>query len=280
MIRFSEIFYSIQGEGRWIGTPSVFIRLFGCNFECRGFGQGRDQSKWVPREWMPHRIDPKIREYKSFHELPVPEIGCDSSATWAKEYMHLTTYEKPSLVAKRLIEITPNKKWENIHLVITGGEPLMWQKQLPELLSDEKLKDLKHITFETNGTQKLRPQFIEFLENAHFYTTFACSAKLSISGEPWKKAIRPEVVNMYSKVKNSELFFKFVVQDEQCLHDVNKALAEYNLPNDTPVFLMPVGGTQETLNLTERQVADVSLANGFKFSPRLHVGLFGNAWGT
>ena len=229
---------------------------------------------------MPHRIDPKIREYKSFHELPVPEIGCDSSATWAKEYMHLTTYEESSLVAKRLTEITPNKKWENIHLVITGGEPLMWQKQLPELLSDEKLKDLKHITFETNGTQKLRPQFIEFLESAHFYTTFACSAKLSISGEPWKKAIRPDVVNMYSKVKNSELFFKFVVQDEQCLHDVNKALAEYNLPDDTPVFLMPVGGTQETLNLTERQVADVSLANGFKFSPRLHVGLFGNAWGT
>ena len=99
------------------------------------------------------KIDPKIKEYKSFHELPVPAIGCDSSATWAKEYMHLTTYEKPSLVAERLIEITPNKKWENIHLVITGGEPLMWQKQLPELLSNEKLKNLKHITFETNGTQ-------------------------------------------------------------------------------------------------------------------------------
>ena len=68
MIRYSEIFYSIQGEGRWMGTPSVFIRLFGCNFECRGFGQGRDQSKWVIRESMPHKIDPKIDKYKSFKD--------------------------------------------------------------------------------------------------------------------------------------------------------------------------------------------------------------------
>ena len=88
-IKYSEIFYSIQGEGRWVGTPSVFIRLFGCNFECRGFGQGRDKSKWVPKEQMPHVIDPNRLNYKSYEDLPVPTIGCDTSATWSHLYKHI-----------------------------------------------------------------------------------------------------------------------------------------------------------------------------------------------
>ena len=66
-IKYSEAFYSIQGEGRWVGTPSVFLRMFGCNFECRGFGQGRDQSKWLPKDQMPHVTDPNRLKYKSYH---------------------------------------------------------------------------------------------------------------------------------------------------------------------------------------------------------------------
>ena len=34
MYRVNEIFYSIQGEGRWTGTPMVFLRLAGCNLHC------------------------------------------------------------------------------------------------------------------------------------------------------------------------------------------------------------------------------------------------------
>lgn len=33
-MRINEIFYSIQGEGHWSGTPSVFIRFSGCNLKC------------------------------------------------------------------------------------------------------------------------------------------------------------------------------------------------------------------------------------------------------
>ena len=81
-IKYSEAFYSIQGEGVHMGTPSVFLRLFGCNFECNGFGQGRDKSKWVPKDQMPHVTDPNRLNYKSYAELPVSHIGCDSSASW------------------------------------------------------------------------------------------------------------------------------------------------------------------------------------------------------
>jgi len=51
-IRYSEMFYSVQGEGRFVGVPSVFFRTFGCNFECRGFGQPRDN--FIPIDQMPH----------------------------------------------------------------------------------------------------------------------------------------------------------------------------------------------------------------------------------
>ena len=36
--RVTEVFYSVQGEGQFVGVPSVFLRVFGCNFKCEGFG--------------------------------------------------------------------------------------------------------------------------------------------------------------------------------------------------------------------------------------------------
>jgi organic radical activating enzyme len=33
-LQLSEIFYSVQGEGTWTGTPAVFVRLAGCNLAC------------------------------------------------------------------------------------------------------------------------------------------------------------------------------------------------------------------------------------------------------
>ena len=43
-LKISEIFYSAQGEGRFVGVPSVFLRTFGCNFTCGGFGMKVDYS--------------------------------------------------------------------------------------------------------------------------------------------------------------------------------------------------------------------------------------------
>jgi len=107
-LRHSEMFYSIQGEGRFVGTPSVFLRLYGCNFECPGFGQPRGQL--IPRDEMPwKKLD--VSQYKSIEELPVMKIGCDSSASWAKEYMHLSTFEEADIIAEKLIDLCPDKKW-------------------------------------------------------------------------------------------------------------------------------------------------------------------------
>ena len=42
-LRYSEAFYSVQGEGKFVGVPSVFLRTFGCNFRCMNFGLGKDE---------------------------------------------------------------------------------------------------------------------------------------------------------------------------------------------------------------------------------------------
>ena len=277
-IKYSEAFYSIQGEGRWVGTPSVFLRMFGCNFECRGFGQGRDQTKWVPKDQMPHVTDPNRLNYKSYQELPVPTIGCDTSATWSHLYKHIATNEESSIIAQKLLDLTPRKSWHGIHLILTGGEPMLWQKKLPDLLSQKAFEELEHITIETNSTQKLTPNLKEFLDASNIHITWSCSPKLSISGENWKDAIKPEVVQEYNRVKNSELYLKFVVQNEDDMIEVKTAQHVYGL--NVPVYLMPVGGTIEGLELTEKDVAKLALEYGYRFSPRLHVHLFGNAWGT
>jgi organic radical activating enzyme len=69
-IKVSEIFYSAQGEGRFVGVPSVFLRTFGCNFKCAGFG--------MPKGELSDEIAPiakNVQLYKTFEELPLVNTG-------------------------------------------------------------------------------------------------------------------------------------------------------------------------------------------------------------
>ena len=292
-IRYSEIFYSVQGEGRFVGVPSVFLRTFGCNFHCHGFGQGRDKSKWIKVEDMPYATQ-DLSHIKHVRDLPVVDIGCDASASWATRYKHLVDWDTVEDISKKILSYTPEGKWicatgQDIHLVITGGEPLMWQRQLEQLIRQPAFNDLKNITFETNCTQPFKENFDKFMHGltAGDYTkhpvhvTWSTSPKLSISGEKWEKAIKPDVARQYAEIPNTHLYFKFVVMDEQDLEEVEmarKAYNEYGVNGD--IYLMPVGATVEGQAKTGRQVAEICLKYGYKFSPRLHVDLFGNKWGT
>ncbi len=120
-IRYSEIFHSVQGEGRWVGVPSVFFRVFGCNFHCHGFGQGRDKSKWLKPEEMPYSTQ-DLSELKNIKDLPVVDIGCDASASWSTRYKHLVDWEPIDKIAKEIISYTPENKWicstgQDIHFI-------------------------------------------------------------------------------------------------------------------------------------------------------------------
>jgi len=292
-LRYSEAFYSVQGEGRFVGVPSVFLRVFGCNFECAGFGQ--DRGKLIATDQMPYFTDPKADKnhpdaYKSIEDLPVTPIGCDSSASWAMKYKHLQFTRSVDEVFDHITSLLPNGTFtgqhgEDIHLVITGGEPLLgWQRVWPDLLDLCRQIGLKNVTFETNGTQKVKSELINYfnLINQDIHVTWSASPKLSISGETTEDACKPEVLKSMTEVENSYLYTKFVVRDELCFDEVDlfvKNYKDFGVQLDS-VFCMPEGATLEQQSLTEKGVAEICMKTGYKFSPRLHISLFGNAWGT
>ena len=281
-IKIAELFYSIQGEGRYMGVPSVFLRTFGCNFKCAGFGMPRGElSKEV------ESIAERIAEFKVYEELPLVSTGCDSYASWDPRFKDLSPMLTTDAIADRITEILPFNEWKVEHLVITGGEPLLgWQRAYPDLLNHEKMRKLKEITFETNGTQKLTPEFKEFLKewgkNPPFTSreiTFSVSAKLPCSGEKWEDAICPEIVCEYEEVGTA--YLKFVIATEQDFADAECAIAAYRKAGFTGhVYLMPVGGVESVYALNNRTVADLAMKNGLRYSDRLQVPLFKNEWGT
>ena len=284
-IKISELFYSIQGEGRYMGVPSVFLRTFGCNFKCQGFGMPRGELSNEANNIKPSNYT----EYKS---LPLVSTGCDSYASWDPRFKHLSPLLSTDSIADAIMDTLPYKEWKDEHLVITGGEPLLgWQKQYPDLLNHPKMAELKEITFETNGTMRLTKDFKEYLNEwlNHYQgkyssyrkkeITFSVSAKLPASGEPWKDAIKPSVVCEYQNY--GYVYLKFVVATEQDAEDALRATEEFRKAGfEGPVYLMPVGGVESVYSLNNKAVALLAMKHGLRYSDRLQVPLFKNEWGT
>lgn len=283
-IKVSELFYSIQGEGRYMGVPSVFLRTFGCNFTCDGFGMKRGEKSQER-----HNVNHK--DYKEYHDLPLVSTGCDSYASWDVRFKKLSPVFSTDTIAEKIVDTLPYKEWHDEHLVITGGEPLLgWQRSYPALLDHPLMDDLREITFETNGTQELSQELADYLvdwqENKNFLlgrsydsVTFSVSAKLSVSGEKRIEAIRPEVVCGYQAVGHT--YLKFVIATQE---DCDEALEVIKLYRDAGftgnVYLMPVGGVESVYSMNNKQVALFAMKNGLRYSDRLQVPLFKNEWGT
>ncbi len=281
-IKIAELFYSIQGEGRYMGVPSVFLRTFGCNFTCDGFGMPKGEKSNERNV-----IAINAETYNNYGDLPLVSTGCDSYASWDPRFKHLSPVLDSSAIADAIVDTLPHKEWADEHLVITGGEPLLgWQRAYPDLLNHPKMAGLREITFETNGTQKLSPEFKDYLmqwqmPDANFdrEITFSVSAKLPCSGEKWEDAICPDVVCEYEEVGTA--YLKFVIATEQDYADAECAIAAYRSAGfKGHIYLMPVGGVESVYTLNNRRVAELAMKNGLRYSDRLQVPLFKNEWGT
>ena len=281
-IKIAELFYSIQGEGRYMGVPSVFLRTFGCNFKCAGFGMLRGTLSGEADVLAEKQV--KYNKWPTYNELPLVSTGCDSYASWHPDFKDLSPMLTSEAIADRIAEIIPHGKWQDEHLVITGGEPLLgWQRAYPDLINNTKMRGLKEITFETNGTQKLTPEFKEYLRKWNSVVgrelTFSVSAKLPASGEKWEEAILPEVVCEYEQVGTA--YLKFVVATEEDIADAERAVEEFRTAGfKGHIYLMPVGGVESVYNLNAKNVALAAMKRGWRYSDRLQVPLFKNEWGT
>lgn len=235
-----EIFHSIQGEGKNLGKPSVFIRLSLCNLYC----------KW-----------------------------CDTDYTWNWEgtpYPHNNDalpgyhkFEKDEMMAvlndEEIAAIVDDYNCKN--LVITGGEPLVQQKSLISLLHLLRGNERNyHIEYETNGT------FIPLSEVDALSDQYNVSIKLSNSGVSYEDRIEPGAIAWFAASPKSN--FKFVVDTEQDMEEVQAIINEYNISNEV-VYLMPQGSSVESLRQKQNWIVEVCKQYNYNYSDRMHIHIWG-----
>lgn len=293
---YSEIFYSVQGEGKYTGVPSAWLRMFLCNLQCNGFGQ-KDPTNPATYE-LPYELL-NVKNYTNLEDLPVFDKGCDSSYSWSKKYKHLCPTETASQIADKIIdsmrtEWNPNGLFSHPsgleqHMCFTGGEPLLKKSQLciVEVMDEffDRCNVPQFITFETNGTQDLTlamKHMIEDCEIEDIETFFSISPKLfSVSGESPLKAICPSVVTEYWQ-HSSKGQLKFVVNGtQQAWDEVTEAVELFRKEGvGYPVYIMPVGATLENQQTVAGDIAREAFQRGYNVSARVHCYLWGNTIGV
>ena len=234
-LSISEIFISIQGEGKHIGTPSIFIRTSGCNLRC---------------QW--------------------DQTLCDTPYTsWYPEHKSVKIID----VLKKVKRIKSKYPFTN-HIVITGGEPLL-QKNIT-ILIDELAKLGFFLSLETNGTLAL-PLNIDFV---------SISPKLK-SSIPFNQKFE----SIHEKLrynKNALLFWhinysyqlKFVVNRNEDEQEILWILADLKIEDRTNIYLMPQGITPKELVKNSKKCIEIGRRNGWKYSPRVHIDIYGNVRGV
>jgi 6-pyruvoyltetrahydropterin 2'-reductase len=273
-VLYSEIFKSIQGEGHYTGVPTAWLRFFGCNLECNGFGQ-KDPTDPSTYELPFEKID--LTDITQVEELPVFKYGCDSSYSWSKKFAHLQHKETPEEVADKLDDMLK----DNWHLAFTGGEPLLRaaQKNIVKILN--RIPKQNYITIETNGTQIIREEletYIKHYPRKEFF--FSISPKIfNTSGE--KDAVKPEVVKQYHDLSQQGQL-KFVCNGtDESWEEIENAIQSFrDVGVRYPIWIMPVGALEETQQENAALIAEQTMDRGYNVSARVHCYIWGNQIGT
>ena len=303
---YSEIFRSIQGEGVYTGVPTVWLRMFGCNLECNGFGQKdpTDPDTYI----LPYKeID--LKHIAVPEQLPVFSYGCDSSYSWSKRFKKLQRKGTPEEVANELHQLMYDNK---THIAFTGGEPMMKAAQKNIVKVIHEIKELfkaendysyygskynnaiTNITFETNGTRPIIDELkntiiADSIDGLEYF--FSVSPKIwSTSGE--KDRICPDIVkgyqdacgkfDQYQGSKDPQGQLKFVCNGSiPSWCEIELAVKQFrNAGVVYPIWVMPVGTTQESQSEEiVKIIAEETMNRGWNVSARVHCYIWGNEIG-
>ena len=231
-----EIFYSIQGEGKSIGNPSIFVRTSLCNLHCIWCDTDYTWN-WVGTPF-PHQNDADA-QYKKFEQAD-----------------HIVKIDILDVI--KIIQSFSCKQ-----IILTGGEPMMQQKELAAMM--EKLNQIDtgyRYEVETNGTYLPNSAFDGLI---HQYNV---SPKLSNSGNPTSRRDKPVAMRFFAQ--SDKAAFKFVIADTQDMEEVFTLQKKYGIQAER-IWLMPQADNRTSMEQKRQEIVDLCLEYGFHYSDRLHI---------
>lgn len=192
---------------------------------------------------------------------------CDTKYTW--DWQNFSY--KDEVAELPLVDVEQEIRTRGCrHLVITGGEPMLQQKGLVPLI--ESLARNKYtFEIETNGTIMPEPSLVKHIDQ------WNVSPKLANSGNAAHAREIPQAIDYFANLSNA--YFKFVIVEQSDAKEVGNLVNKYNLP-PSRVMLMPEGRTPEMLQERSLWLSSICANEGYRFTPRLHIMLWGDRRGT
>jgi len=192
---------------------------------------------------------------------------CDTKYTW-----DWTNFNAESeMVALPLEAVEASATAFSIRsLVVTGGEPLLQQRPLTQLLRRLKPQGFR-VEIETNGTIAPEAPLVDLVDQ------WNVSPKLNNSGNDRRSREVAQAYRFFAR--QPQAYFKFVITQLEDLEEVEQLVARYDIGEER-VILMPEGTNTKALQARSRWIADRCVARGFRFSTRLHVLLWGDQRGV
>lgn len=259
MLPISEIFHSIQGEGMFTGVPSIFIRVIGCNLRCVFKGSTCDTPYTS--------FCPETAKYGSISDV------LNAIEQIRKQYPHTE------------------------HIVITGGEPLLYRKELCELIRNIRQMMNVCITIETNGTLPALEAGVDLYSISPKLSTSEASeedVQKGIITEEWRQKhahTRYNPDNLFDLLQCGDDFqLKFVYSGRECIGEINRIIDALDCQGKNDgltrsyikqrIMLMPEGINREQIEAHQLECVQACMENGWQYCDRLHIRLWDSKRGV